>query len=156
VSRKQRYSLKPIRRNYTYSVDEIAAIYGLTPDTIFRWIRNDGLKRITPSRKYFVHGSDLISFLEKWNSKNKHPCTDGEMFCFKCRKPRIPNLETLKIKKQLTKAIKSFGRCVVCGTCMNKTISSKNWTENHPLHPDKNAPTKPPSGEHESPRECQT
>jgi hypothetical protein len=156
LSRKQRYSLRKIRWNYTYSVYEIAELYDLTPDTVFRWIRDDGLKRIGNFKKYLVHSSDLLKFLEKRNSKNKHPCKDGEIFCCKCKKPQRPEPKSLKTKKQPNKTIKILGKCSLCGTTMMTYVSGKKWSKTHPFHPDKNAPTKPPNGEHVSPRECQT
>lgn len=155
MSRKHRYSLKLIRRNYTYYVDEVAELYGITPDTVFRWIRNEGLKRIPESRKYFVHSGDLTKFLMKRSAKNKRPCNEDEIFCCKCRKPQKPEPVSLEFKNLPNKTIRVIGKCRVCGTRMNKPISVKKWSEKHPFHPGKNAPTKPHSGEHDSPRECQ-
>ena len=156
MSKKNRYSLKPIRRNYTYTVYEVAELYSITPDTVFRWIRSEGLKRISHSRQYFVLGNDLATFQEKWNGKNKRPCQDGEIFCCKCRNPQRPKPASLKFEKLPNKTIRVLAKCAVCGTRMNRPVSGKKWSKNHPLHPDKNASTKPHSGEHESPRECQT
>ncbi len=156
MAKKQKYSLKPIRRNYTYSVDEIADLYGITPDTVFRWIRNESLKRNEASRKYFVHGSELIKFLERRNIKNKKPCQEGEIYCCKCRQCQKPKPHALKCKKLPNKTIRVSGRCSICDTRMNTVVSGKKWSKNHPFYPDKNAPTKPHSGEHESQRKCQT
>ncbi len=111
-NKKKAYSLKPIRRDYTYAVSEIADMYKITPDTVFRWIRNEGLKRIAGSKKYFVHGSALIQFLGKRNTKNKKPCKDEEMFCCKCKIPRTPKQQTLKSKKLANKTIRVHGRCI--------------------------------------------
>jgi uncharacterized protein YlaI len=156
VAKKQKYSLKPIRRNYTYSVDEIAELYGITPDTVFRWIRNEGLKRNEASRKYFVHGSELVKFLERRNAKKKRPCKEGEIYCCKCRQGQRPKPEALKAKKLPNKTMRIYGRCSVCDTRINTVVSGKKWSKNHPFYPDKNAPTKPHSGEYESQRKCQT
>ena len=156
MSRKHRYSLKPIRRDYTYTVYEVAELYGIAPDTVFRWIRKEGLKRIPHSRKYFVHSGDLTKFLMKRNAKNKRPCNEDEIFCCKCRKPQKPEPASLEFKNLPNKTIRVIGKCCVCGTHMNKPVSAKKMSKNHPFHPDKNAPTRPHSGEHESPRECQT
>ena len=156
MSKKQRYSLKPIRQSYTYSVDEIAELYELTPDTVFRWIRNEGLKRLPGSKKYFVHSSDLLNFLGKRNSKNKRPCKEGEIFCCKCRRPQKPNPASLKSRKRPNKTVQISGKCSVCNTHLNTFISHKKWSKEHPFYPDKNAPTKQHSGEHELPRKCQT
>ena len=156
MSRKHRYSLKPLRRNYTYSVDEVAELYSITPDTVFRWIRNEGLKRIPQSRKYFVHSGDLTKFLMKRSAKNKRPCNEDEIFCCKCRKPQKPEPASLEFKNLPNNTIRVIGKCCVCGTRMNKPVSAKKWSKIHPFHPDRDAPTRPHSGEHGSPRECQT
>ena len=156
MTTKQRYSLKPIRRNYAYTVYEISELYGITSDTVFRWIRNEGLIRIPHSKKYLVHGSDLATFLENRNCKNKRPCKNGEIYCCKCRIPQRPMAASLKFGKLPNKTIRVSGKCSDCGTRMNTVVSGNKWSENHPLHPDKNASIKPHSGEHGSPRECQT
>lgn len=156
AAKKHIYSLKPIRRDYTYTVEEIADLYSITSDTVFRWIREQGLKRIDGTKKYFVHGSELIKFLERRNAKNKKPCKDGEMYCCKCRKPTKPKPDSLKPKNLANKTVRVHGRCSICNTKMNTVVSGKKWHESHPFYPDKNASTKPHSGEHESQRKCQT
>jgi hypothetical protein len=156
MSGKQRYSLKPIRRNYTYSVYEVAELYGITPDTVFRWIRIEGLKRIAHSKKYFVHSVDLTKFLEKRNGKNKRPCKDGEIYCCKCRKPQKPKPASLNSMKIPNKTIRVSGKCSICSTRINTIVSGGKWSEKHPFYPGKNASTKQHSGEHVSPRKCQT
>ncbi|MGH1379271.1 MAG: helix-turn-helix domain-containing protein [Alphaproteobacteria bacterium] len=154
MSKKYRYSLKPIRRNYTYSVDEVAELYDIAPATVFRWIKDEGLKRIPNSRKYFVHSNYLLKFLKKKNGKNKQPCGDGEMFCCKCRKPKSPKPQSIKFNKRPNKTIRVAGKCEVCNTRMQTFVSGKKWSENHSFYPNKNASTKPHSGEHKSLCEC--
>lgn len=156
MAKKRIYSLKPIRGNYTYSVYEIADMYNITPDTVFRWIRNEGLKRNGNSRQYFIHSSDLNFFLEKRNKKHKHPCKDGEMFCMKCQKNRMPKTGTLKNKKMPNKSILAMGKCPICNRGMNLFVSSKKWAKTHPLYPRYSELTKQHNVEHESHRECQT
>ncbi len=156
MRRKQTYSLKSIRRSYTYSVYEIAELYNITPDTVFRWIRNEGLKRHEGSPKYYVHGSELIKFFEARNLRNKKPCGEGEMFCCKCKQPRHPKPESLRHKKIPNKTIRVFGKCSVCGTRMNTVVSGKKWSKNHPFHPDRDASTKGHNVEQGQQRECQT
>jgi hypothetical protein len=38
---------------------------------------------------------------------------------------------------------------------VNTFVSDQKWSETHPFHPDRNAPTKPHSGEQGMPRNCQ-
>lgn len=156
MAKKHSYSLKPIRRDYTYSVYEVAELYAITPDTVFCWIREKGLERIAGSAKYFVHSSALIKFLEKRNRKNKHPCQEGEMYCCKCRKPKTPHPESLKVKKLKNKTIRVSGQCSACNTRMNTVVSGKKWDEKHPLFSRKNTSTTPHRGESVSPCKSQT
>jgi excisionase family DNA binding protein len=156
LSRQKKYSLRLVRRNYTYTVDEVAGLFDITPDTVFRWIRNEHLKRLPATRKYYIHSSDLKAFLEEKNAKNKHPCAEGEIYCCKCRRPRPPRAASIKSKKYPNKAIHISGKCSVCDTRQNKFVSAKKWSKTHPFHPDINAPSKPHNGEHISPCECQT
>ena len=69
LSKREKYPLHIIRWNYTYSIVEMANLYTITPTTVFRWIRGEGLKRIEVSKRYFVHSSELREFLEKNNKK---------------------------------------------------------------------------------------
>lgn len=156
MARRYRYSLACIRKDYTYAVDEVAALYSITPDTVFRWIREDGLKRLPQSKKYFVHSSDLRTFLDGLNRRNKKPCAPGEVFCCKCRAPRIPVKDKLRVEKLPNGTVRLKGTCAECGTGLNKVVSGKNWSDAHPLHPGNNASTIEHSGAKESPRNCQT
>lgn len=153
-SKRRRYNLSRIRVNYTYSVEEIAELWGIATMTVFRWIADEGLSRLPNSKKYFVHGSELRKFLERKNSKNKTPCADHEIYCCKCRKPQLPNLQAIEINSLPNGTIRVLSRCFICSTAVNKVISGKIWHQNHPLHPNINADRKPHRGESESPGKC--
>lgn len=153
-SKKRRYNLSRIRMNYTYSVEEVAELWGITSMTVFRWIADEGLNRLPDSKKYFVHGSDLRKFLERKSGKSKKPCENHEIYCCKCRKPQIPDPQSLKIQNVPNGTIRVLGKCGVCSTPLNKVISSKKWDQNHPLYPNINADPEQHKGESESPCKC--
>lgn len=153
-SKRRKYNLSRIRRNYTYSVEEVAELWDITTMTVFRWIADEGLNRIPNSRKYFVHGGELRKFLEQKNGKNKKPCAEHEIYCCKCRKPQSPNLQSLKSKNIPNGTIRVLGKCIVCSTTVNKVISGKKWGQKHPLYPNINAGQKQHKGESESQRKC--
>jgi ribosomal protein L31 len=54
------------------------------------------------------------------------------------------------------KTIRVSGKCSICSTRINTIVSGGKWSEKHPFYPGKNASTKQHSGEHVSPRKCQT
>lgn len=153
-TKKRKYNLKRVRRNYTYSVEDIAELLSVSDMTVFRWIADEGLKRLPDSKKYFVHSTHLIAFLEQKNGKNKKPCQDDEIYCCKCRKPQRPDLQTLKVKNIPNGTIRVLGKCGGCRTSINKVVSGKEWNENHPLYPNINADQKQHNGESESQRNC--
>jgi hypothetical protein len=153
--KKQHYSLRRVRKNYTYSVEEIAELFGVCHPTVFRWIKDEGLGRLPNSKKYFVHGADLVRFLERKTEKRKRPMTDGEMYCCKCRKPQHPVHASIIVKNLPNKTVRIFGMCAVCATKMNKVVSEKKWDKNHPLYPHNNADTKQHKGMQETQRKCE-
>ena len=156
MSRTPKYSLRHIRQDYTQTVAEIAEMFDIVPDTVFRWIRNEGLKRIPGTKKYLVHTSDLREFLKNKTSKNKCACKDGEIFCCKCRKPQKPNLAAIKVTKKANKTIQIKGKCSKCGTKVMTFVSISKWSENHPFHPIRHVATEQPNGASPTPRKCQT
>lgn len=156
MARRDRYSLAPIRGNYTYTVEEVAELYSIVSDTVFRWIREEGLKRLPGSKKYYIHSGDLRRFLERKNKRNKKPCSDGEIYCCKCRVPRRPSMNAVQAENLPNGTIRVKAKCGVCGTGQFKVISGKNWSESHPLYPNRNGPTIEHSGANGWPRNCQT
>lgn len=153
-SKRRRYNLSRIRMNYTYSVEEVADLFGIATMTVFRWIANEGLNRLPNSKKYFVHGSDLRKFLKHKNGKNKKPCANHEIYCCRCRKPQLPDLRCLKTKNIPNGTIRVLSKCSVCSAPLNKVISGEKWDQNHPLYPHISADPKQHKGESESLRKC--
>jgi excisionase family DNA binding protein len=155
MAKKRTYSVKRVRRNYTYDINQIAEKFDITRDTVFRWIRDEGLRRIQSGRKYRVHGSDLIAFIEKRNAKHKKPCKAHEIYCTKCKLPRTSQKSSIKFKKKPNKTIHVSGKCVCCNTRINKFVKAKEWSKNHPLYPAPKVSTKTHSGAQDSHLECQ-
>jgi hypothetical protein len=156
MSRRHRYPLGAIKRDYTYAVCEIARLFDITRDTVFCWIRDEGLQRLQGSRKYLVHSSDLTAFLTVRNRKNKKPCRAGEMYCCKCRRPRTPDPTLLKVEPVPNGTVRAQGLCINCGTRVNKVIRGSEWSETHRFYASANASTAAHNGAHRSPRKCQS
>lgn len=87
--------LAKIHRNYT--VEEIAFLYGGHKNTVRQWVKK-GLPVLDKHRPMLIHGKDLRRFLEERRSKNKKRLKPGEIYCVKCREPRLP--EDLKVEYQ--------------------------------------------------------
>lgn len=79
--------LVKIHRNYT--VEEIANRFGVHKNTVRQWIKQS-LPTSDNQRPMLVLGRDLAAFLHNKRRKNKRTCKPGEIYCVRCREPRIP------------------------------------------------------------------
>jgi hypothetical protein len=154
TAKKKTYSLCRIRENYSYTVQEIADLFGVTIATVRRWIRTDGLKRIPKVRPHLVHSSDLRCFLEQRQNANKHVCAENEVYCTGCRSPQIPEPGSGNITERPNKTIHFKSKCGVCSRRINRYIRRVDWSQNHPLAAYlKDAPANPNESQR-SPRKC--
>ena len=80
----KRYSTAGLSKNLTYTILEIQEIRGYSPQTVRRWIKEEGLPAMTSQRPFLIHGADLIDFLKAKSNKGKNPHTPGELSCFTC------------------------------------------------------------------------
>jgi len=81
----RRYSTAGISKNLTYTIQEIRDIRGTSPQTVHRWIKEEGLPAMISKRPFLILGSDLIAFLNSKGNRGKTPLCAGEFSCFTCR-----------------------------------------------------------------------
>jgi len=79
--------LAKIHRSYT--VEEIAALYGNHKNTVRDWIKK-GLPAIDDRRPKLILGRELREFLQARRTKNKCSLKAGEIYCVRCRAARSP------------------------------------------------------------------
>lgn len=150
----RKYNLSRIKENYSYTVEQIADLFGINVHTVRRWIREEGLKRLPKTRPHLVHSRDLRRFLEGKQQTRKSPCGAHEIFCCKCRAPRTPKSDTGTITVQPNGTVLFHARCSTCNTKINRAIKGQNWGENHPFAAYLHDATKQHNGAEQSPREC--
>jgi hypothetical protein len=112
--------LVKIHRNYT--VEEVALLFRVHKNTVRDWIKR-GLPLIDDKRPMLIIGRDLSSFLQARRAKNKQPCKPGEMYCLRCRKPKIPALNMVECKPRTDTLGNLFGICPACGAGMNRNVN---------------------------------
>ena len=86
-SRSANPRLVKIHRNYT--IGEAAELLNVHKNTIRAWI-DSGLATIDKRRPCLILGSSLADFLTRRRRSRKRPCTDGQIYCVRCRTPRHP------------------------------------------------------------------
>jgi hypothetical protein len=71
-------------------MDEAARRLGVHKHTVREWIKR-GLPAITDLRPFLILGPDLFEFLKGRRTKSKRPCAPGELYCLRCRAPKLPD-----------------------------------------------------------------
>lgn len=112
--------LAKIHRSYT--VDEIAKLYGVHRNTVRAWITR-GLPKVDERRPVLVLGSHLAAFLEARRTVNKRPCGPGEIYCLRCREPRHPAGGVVSYHPLTPTQGNLVGRCGCCGAGLNRRAS---------------------------------
>ena len=108
-----------VNRNYT--VEEAAVLYDVHKITVYAWIKA-GLPTINDKRPMLILGGELAAFHQARRTKNKQKCRPGEMFCVKCRAPKMPDGE-VEYQPKIATLGNLVGICPDCYTIMNRRVS---------------------------------
>jgi hypothetical protein len=117
-----------IKVHRSYTIRELAELYGLHPHTVRGWQRG-GLEPIDKLKPVLFHGEVLRAFLQARRAKAKRPCPPGHIHCLACRAPKpliaglveyIPTTATHGNLRAL---------CPDCGRLMNQAISKERAAE---------------------------
>jgi hypothetical protein len=128
LRRSRTYNVRLIRRDYSYTIQEVAELFSLHPNAVRRWLK-DGLRAIDEVRPKLIHGSDLIAFLSRRQQSRKCGCGPDEMYCFACRAPRRPAGGRVAVNQLGPSRLILRGPCELCGTRMNRAVSSSRLAE---------------------------
>lgn len=122
MSRRQpNHRLVKIHRNYT--VEEVALRLRVHKNTVRSWLRV-GLPTIDASRPTLIHGQDLSRFLMDRRRRARIRCQPGEIFCVKCRVPRVPAGRMVDYIPLTGTSGNLRGICPSCGILIHRRISS--------------------------------
>ena len=126
--KKRTYNPRWVRTGLSYTVQDIAEIYGVHKNTVLHWIK-DGLPIIDRKKPYLIYGSELAEYLRKKQAGRKQKCKPDEFFCFKCRAPRKAweNVANILIRNESKLSIS--GLCTVCDTPVHRAGSVKKLME---------------------------
>lgn len=121
-----------IKIHRLYTVIEVSETLGVHPKTVRNWI-HAGLPVIDESRPLLIQGADLKLYLKQKRKTYLHRCELTEMFCFKCKSPEEPSIDSLKFIAKPAGMAQMSGRCAECEQRTNKYVSWRDvnqiWTE---------------------------
>jgi len=124
VAKKRMPDLRKIRPTATYSASEIACLFTVHRNTVFRWVK-DGLQPLDDAKPLLFYGAELKRYLKQRSQKRKRPCTSDEMPCFRCRAPRKTRAGSVVIARQNAQTLTLSAICITCGTRMYRAGSAK-------------------------------
>ncbi|MGB0843936.1 MAG: helix-turn-helix domain-containing protein [Alphaproteobacteria bacterium] len=120
--------LRRIRTTRTYDVSEIADLFGIHTNTVHNWVKA-GLVVIPDTKPVLIYGECLKSFLKNLRLERKQTCAANQMYCCKCKCPRMAKPQSVAIHGQTQTSLTLTGICDVCGVSMYRGGSVKKLDE---------------------------
>ena len=108
--------------HFNYSVEEVASLYGVFKGTVRSWIKA-GLPVIDDKRPMLILGSDLAVFHQARQTIKKQKCKPGELYCFRCRTPKFPDVGMVEYQPVTEKIWNLVAICPDCCTIMNQRVN---------------------------------
>ena len=87
MARYPNHRLLKLHRSYT--VEDVASRLGVHRNTVRQWFKV-GLAAIDRRRPVLIQGKVLAEFLKARRQQNRRPCGPGEIYCVRCRAPKVP------------------------------------------------------------------
>jgi hypothetical protein len=116
----KRYNSRRAKIHRTYSVADLAKLYGVHRNTVLRWMKR-GLTPIEPKRPLLFHGEEVRAFLGYHNPR-RHACDAGEIYCLKCRSPKRPAGDEVDYMTRSSTTGVLQGLCPTCLSVLNRII----------------------------------
>ena len=121
--KRRRLDPRRAKIHRTYDVAELAKLFDVCRGTVRDWIRR-GLKPMNDDRRPALFlGSEVRRFLLEERKSRKRPTPAGQIFCFKCRAPRIPADNEADYRPRTLTSGNVEGICSVCGTMMYRAVA---------------------------------
>ncbi len=119
---KRRYNPRLAKIHRSYTVEEVAALYGVHKNSVRQWVKH-GLAVCDNQRPMLILGSDLRNFLFQKRTKNKCPLKANEIYCLKCRKGKVPAEGIADYEPITATGGNMVGICPDCESMMYRRIS---------------------------------
>ncbi len=111
-----------VKINRSYTVEEVAKLFGKHKNSVRGWIKA-GLPTSDAKRPMLILGHDIAAFLQARRVKNKQTCQPGEIYCVRCRAPKLPAADMAEYQPVTEKFGNLIAICPDCNSIMNRRVS---------------------------------
>ena len=118
---RRRLNHRRVKKLRNYTIVEICELLGVHKNTVHHWIKA-GLETTDHKRPLLIRGCDLIDFLEARRARKRRPCSDGQLYCFRCRSAKEPAGAMADYIPLTEKLGNLTAICPDCGLIMHRVI----------------------------------
>lgn len=108
-----------VKIHRSYTVSQITHLYPVHKNTVRSWIK-EGLATTDKERPLLILGRDLKRYLQEKREGNQKKCKSSEIYCVKCRAPKIPAENMVDYKPINKSQVLLSGLCPTCENIINK------------------------------------
>lgn len=112
MKKKRTYNTRLIKRNRSYTVQDVATLFQISTNAVLRW----GLTFMEGKKPQRIHGGELINHLNAKQSNRRHTCKANELYCCKCRRPQTVWENAAELIIRTPKQLNITGLCAICNT----------------------------------------
>lgn len=111
-----------VKIHRSYTVEEIASLFCIHKNTVRGWVKA-GLSPSDDKRPMLILGHTLAAYLNARRVKNKQTCQPGEIYCVKCRAPKVPAADMAEYKPVSDTLGNLVAICPDCNSIMNRRVN---------------------------------
>jgi hypothetical protein len=126
--RKRRPNHRLVKIHRSYSVEEVARLFGTHKNTVRAWVKA-GMPTCDSKRPTLILGRDLFDYLQARRRKNKRPCQPGEIYCVRCRAPKQPAGDMAEYQPITAGLGNLIGICPACDGMIYRRASRAKLAE---------------------------
>ena len=116
---KRTYDPRKVKRHRSYTVQTLANIYGIKPNTVRQWIKKHDFPVIEGSYPALMHWEEIRKWMTTWQAARRWTCKPNQMSCLKCQGPTEVRDGSFWVELSNGIKITLHGDCVECGKTLN-------------------------------------